>query len=99
MWYSPSGLFAHAQGSLAERLTRGKLAKALTERIFAVVITQTGEPSREQLALTTMQAPLWLEQLYLPGKPIANTGLSVILNRHTPHPAEHGWRLGLSKGR
>ena len=27
-----------------------------------------------------MQAPLWLEQLYLPGKPIANTGLSVTLD-------------------
>jgi amino acid adenylation domain-containing protein len=29
-----------------------------------------------------MQAPLWLEQLYLPGKPIANTGLSVTLDGH-----------------
>src|SRR6185437_8230886 len=41
---------------------------------------QTGRPSSERLALTTTQAPLWLEQLYLPGKPIANTGLSVTLD-------------------
>ena len=43
---------------------------------------QTRELSRERLALTSMQAPLWLEQLFLPGKPIANTGLSVTLDGH-----------------
>jgi len=50
------------------------------ERIFAVMTTQTIRPSSERLALTTIQAPLWLEQLYLPGKPIANTGISVTLD-------------------
>lgn len=42
----------------------------------------TNEPEQrclEQLPLTTTQAPLWLEQLYFPGKPIANTGLAVTL--------------------
>ena len=41
------------------------------------MITQTDQPSRERLALTTMQAPLWIEQLYFPDKPIANTGILV----------------------
>lgn len=29
-----------------------------------------------------MQAPLWLEQLHLPGKPIANTAISIVLHGH-----------------
>ena len=41
---------------------------------------QTVRPASERLVLTTVQAPLWLEQLNLPGKPIANTGLSVTLH-------------------
>ena len=41
------------------------------------MMTQTHQPSSERLALTTMQAPLWIEQLYLPDKPIANTGILV----------------------
>lgn len=47
---------------------------------FPAVTTQARALSTERLALTSMQAPLWLEQLYLPGKPIANTGLSVTLD-------------------
>ena len=50
-----------------------------SERASAVVITQTHQPSNERLALTTMQAPLLIEQLYLPDKPIANTGILVTL--------------------
>ena len=40
---------------------------------------QINKSSSERLALTTMQAPLWFEQLYLPDKPIANTGILVTL--------------------
>lgn len=54
----------------------------LSERILAVVIMQSNQSSSARLALTTTQIPLWLEQLYLPGKPIANTGLSVTLRGH-----------------
>jgi hypothetical protein len=43
------------------------------------VIAQTDHPLSERLALTTMQAPLWIEQLYFPDKPIANTGILVTL--------------------
>jgi hypothetical protein len=43
------------------------------------VLPQTHQPSSARLALTTMQAPLWIEQLYLPDKPIANTGILVTL--------------------
>jgi amino acid adenylation domain-containing protein len=50
------------------------------------VITHTDQFSSERLALTTTQVPLWLEQLYLPGKPIANTGLSVTLRGHLDVP-------------
>lgn len=46
------------------------------------VIMQSSQSSSARLALTTTQTPLWLEQLYLPGKPIANTGLSVTLRGH-----------------
>lgn len=43
----------------------------------------TNQPEQgrlKRLPLTTAQAPLWLEQLYFPGKPIANTGLAVSLH-------------------
>lgn len=43
------------------------------------MLTQTQQLSSERLALTTMQMPLWIEQLYLPDKPIANTGILVTL--------------------
>lgn len=49
---------------------------------LAFVKIENIQPARERLALTTAQVPLWLEQLYLPGKPIANTGLSVTLDGH-----------------
>ena len=54
----------------------------MPEWIFAVVVAQTEDTNGERLALTTMQAPLWLEQLYFPDKPIANTGLAVKLSGH-----------------
>ena len=70
--------FAGQAAPLAKRLRlAANYGTTQSEGVSAVVTTQTDQPSSERLALTTMQAPLWIEQLYLPDKPIANTGILV----------------------